>query len=482
MATKESKSEVQSGYVDNWQKGKSVIESLGYSLEEKILCDVTFIVGENRKRIQAHRLILSLRSCVFMAMLTGPLAEQDDIEIPDIDSEVFDQFLRFLYTDVLSIEGRNVIGLLYASKKYDIIDMENKCLTYIESSLSSHDVCFVMEHAHLYNVQGLYNDRDLMKKALAYISENAKAVLKSDSFCDLCHDCFMKVIEADQLNASEESVFEASIAWSEAECRRQGREVTPENRRSVLGESMHLVRYSKINPNYFVQKVSLSSLLTEAEENKILRCFINRSQDVSPFKSNDRLGTHKTKVAINRFDNISYVKQTCYIVKDIHAFNSLYSLKQRRPCTFYEGITFCLNASAELQGFQFYGYLESSDPSSVTYSVTASVCDASTDGVIPGSEIKNEISSSNVVYDVDFPSPIQLTRDRKYNLSVTITMPQQFTGCEVVNCVQGADGKSVVSHGSFTCSFYDHKKCKHLKTSNRTSVLTGQIPGLKFLL
>ncbi|XP_041373165.1 BTB/POZ domain-containing protein 2-like [Gigantopelta aegis] len=116
MATKETESKVQSGYVDNWQKGKSVIESLGYSLEEKILCDVTFIVGGNRKRIQAHRLILSLRSCVFMAMLTGPLAEQDDIEIPDIDSDVFDQFVRFLYTDIISIDGRNVIRLLYASK------------------------------------------------------------------------------------------------------------------------------------------------------------------------------------------------------------------------------------------------------------------------------------------------------------------------------------------------------------------------------
>ncbi|XP_041373947.1 BTB/POZ domain-containing protein 2-like [Gigantopelta aegis] len=475
MATKESESEVQSGYVDNWQKGKSVIESLGYSLEENILCDVTFIVGENRKRIQAHRLILSLRSCVFLAMLTGPLAEQDEIEIPDIDSDVFDQFLRFLYTDVISIDGRNVIGLLYASKKYDIADMGKKCLQYIESSMSSLDVCFVMEHTHV------YNEQDLMHKALAYIWQNGDAILKSDSFCDICHDCFAKVIEADQLKASEESVFEASIAWSEAECRRQGREVTPENRRSVIGDSAHLIRCSKINPTYFVQNVSLSSLLTEAEEIKILRSFINRSQDVSPFKSNDRLGIHKTQVAVNRFDNISYVRQTCYSVKQEY---NLYHMKQhcRYPCTFYEGITFGLNASAELQGFQFYGYLQSSDPSSVTYSVTASVCDASTDDVIPGSEINKEISSSNVFYDVDFPSPIQLARDRKYNLTVTITMPQQLIGCEVVNCLQGAEGKSVVSHGWFTCSFYDYKKCKHLKGDNHTSVLTGQIPGLKFLL
>ncbi|XP_041355849.1 BTB/POZ domain-containing protein 2-like [Gigantopelta aegis] len=329
-----------------------------------------------------------------------------------------------------------------------------------------------------------YNIDYLEEKCLKYIWQNGDAVLKSDSFCDLCHDCFAKVIEADQLNASEESVLKASIAWSEAECRRQGREVTPENRRSVLGESMHLIRYSKIDPTYFVQKMSLSNLLTEAEEIKIYRSFIVRNQDVSPFKSNHRLGTHKTKVTVNRFDNICYVKQKCYYVEEIVGFGRGRSTTQRRRhlCVFYEGITFCLNASAELQGFQFYGYLQSSDHSSVTYSVTASVCDASTDDVIPGSEINKKISSSNVVYDVDFPSPIQLARDIQYNLTVTITMPQRFTECEDVNCLQGANGKSVVSHGWFTCSFYDYKKCKHLKGDNHTSVLTGQIPGLKFLL
>ncbi|XP_041372641.1 BTB/POZ domain-containing protein 2-like [Gigantopelta aegis] len=284
IATKQSESEVQSGFVDNWQNGKSVRQSLRYSLDEKILCDVTFIVGENRKRIQAHRLTLSLRSCVFLAMLTGPLAEEDDIEILDIDSDVFDQLLRFLYTDVISINGRNVISFLYAFKKYDIVDMENKCLTYIESSMSPHEVCFVMEQAHL------YNEQDLVQKALAYIWQNGDEVLKSDTFCGLCHDCFVKVIEADQRKTSEESVFEASIAWSEAECRRQGREVTPENRRSVLGESMHLIRYSKIDSSYFVQKISLSSLLTKAEEIKIYRSFIVQNQEVSPFKSNHRLG------------------------------------------------------------------------------------------------------------------------------------------------------------------------------------------------
>ena len=94
MATKDTKRKEQPGYTDNWQKGKSLIASLSYSLEENILCDVTFVVGETRECVRAHRLILSLRSCVFLAMLTGLMAEQDDIEIPDIGADIFNTFLK----------------------------------------------------------------------------------------------------------------------------------------------------------------------------------------------------------------------------------------------------------------------------------------------------------------------------------------------------------------------------------------------------
>ncbi|XP_041378945.1 BTB/POZ domain-containing protein 6-like [Gigantopelta aegis] len=219
-----------------------------------------------------------------MAMLTGPLAEQNEIEIPDIESDTFEQVLQyidyiymlFLYTDDIIIDGNNVVRLFVMCNKYNIDYLEENCLKYIW--------------------------------------QNGDAFLKSDSFCDLSYDFFVKVIEADQLKASEESVFEASIAWSEAECIRQGREVTPENRRSVLGDSMHLIRYSKIDPEYFVQKVSLSSLLTEAEENKIFRSFIIRGEDVSPFSSRYRkvyVRAHIYKMFKNIFLDTSVSYLSC---------------------------------------------------------------------------------------------------------------------------------------------------------------------------
>ena len=79
---------------DNWQRGKTLAESLKFALLNTVHSDVTFEVGTQSKPVEAHKLILCIRSTVFDAMLTGPMAEQNNIVIPDVEPEVFHQFLQ----------------------------------------------------------------------------------------------------------------------------------------------------------------------------------------------------------------------------------------------------------------------------------------------------------------------------------------------------------------------------------------------------
>ncbi len=90
MATESS----DSGYVDNWQTGKTVTECNLHMLTTEDCSDVTFRVGPEKHVVRAHRYVLASRSCVFNAMLYGPLAEKEEIIIPDIESQVFKEFLR----------------------------------------------------------------------------------------------------------------------------------------------------------------------------------------------------------------------------------------------------------------------------------------------------------------------------------------------------------------------------------------------------
>ena len=84
------------------QQQRILLEVLGSLLNSESFSDVHFIVGiKEKKRIPAHRILLSARSEVFEKMLNGPMKESNvsmDIEVPDMDSSAFLTMLRFVYT------------------------------------------------------------------------------------------------------------------------------------------------------------------------------------------------------------------------------------------------------------------------------------------------------------------------------------------------------------------------------------------------
>lgn len=73
-----------------------IVCSLRFADKCTCLCsDVKLVVGGTE--FSAHRLILSLRSPVFAAMLSSKMSEsQGEVEIEDCDPRVFQQFLRYV--------------------------------------------------------------------------------------------------------------------------------------------------------------------------------------------------------------------------------------------------------------------------------------------------------------------------------------------------------------------------------------------------
>ncbi|XBJ07734.1 hypothetical protein VPH35_013200 [Triticum aestivum] len=76
-------------------------QHLNHLFETKVGADVTFNV--NGETIAAHRCVLAARSPVFMAQLFGPMKEGAatcDIQIEDMEANVFRALLSFIYTDL----------------------------------------------------------------------------------------------------------------------------------------------------------------------------------------------------------------------------------------------------------------------------------------------------------------------------------------------------------------------------------------------
>lgn len=56
-------------------------------------------------------------------------------------------------------------------------------------------------------------------------------------------DTLVAVLERDTLGIREVRLFNAVVRWSEAECQRRQLQVTPENKRKVLGKALGLIRF-----------------------------------------------------------------------------------------------------------------------------------------------------------------------------------------------------------------------------------------------
>ncbi|XP_071119149.1 BTB/POZ domain-containing protein 6-like [Haliotis cracherodii] len=277
MASKEARGD-NSGFVDNWQSGKSLVECNLHMLTSEDSYDVSFRVGKEEKLVRAHRYVLMSRSCVFHAMLCGPLAEKEEIKISDVEGEIFSEMLRYLYTDTSTLTAENVTGVLYLAKKYAVGGLERLCVTYLESSLTAENACVILEQAHVFDEEKLFD------RALKVIVQNGDVAFESHGFKDLCKTCFKSVVISEDVLAKPETVFKAAVLWAEQMCNRQGREITPENKRLVLGDSVYDIDFTKMDPKVFAKSVVPSGILSGDETTKLF-CFLTVSEgDVAPFK------------------------------------------------------------------------------------------------------------------------------------------------------------------------------------------------------
>ena len=81
----------------DWQSGKILSASIWFMFEKEIDTDITFRFPNTTETIKAHRLILKARSCVFFTMFHSELGlPGDDMEITDIEPDIFKEFLRYV--------------------------------------------------------------------------------------------------------------------------------------------------------------------------------------------------------------------------------------------------------------------------------------------------------------------------------------------------------------------------------------------------
>ncbi|KAI5020318.1 hypothetical protein ZWY2020_045206 [Hordeum vulgare] len=118
----------------------NICQQLNHLFVTKVGADVMFEVGD--EEFAAHRCVLAARSAVFMAELFGPMKEgttTSAIQIRDMEPNVFNALLRFIYTDAMPemmkvglggearAEVRELRHLLAAADRYDLQRLKLMC-------------------------------------------------------------------------------------------------------------------------------------------------------------------------------------------------------------------------------------------------------------------------------------------------------------------------------------------------------------------
>jgi speckle-type POZ protein len=115
--------------------------------------DVNFNICD--RQFPAHKLILAARSEVFDAMFKQPMKEQstNKIKIEDIQPEVFQELLRFIYTGRVSTATMETmaVGLFIAADKYMLNGLKNKCENYLLHDMSPDNCIELLLNSNLMN-------------------------------------------------------------------------------------------------------------------------------------------------------------------------------------------------------------------------------------------------------------------------------------------------------------------------------------------
>ena len=164
------------------------------------------------KTFDCHKTILVAASSYFEAMFSSGMREatSGEIKFHDMEPNIMENILAFIYTGNNYVTEENVIDVLETSLLLGIKTVSKMCENVLQQKLNVENCMEILELSYTHNCEGLKS------KILASILDNFMNVMEQKNFFNLQLNVFIQLIKSDELNViSEETVLESVLKWTE---------------------------------------------------------------------------------------------------------------------------------------------------------------------------------------------------------------------------------------------------------------------------
>ena len=235
------------------------------------LDNVTFIVGPAKEKIAGNRTVFALQSSVFEAMLFGNMieAKSNEIVIDDVTPAAFKFLKDLFYRNEKPLNVNIVCDVLYACKKYILIDLECECYRFIENVDTLKDWWKLIQLQSKMTAKDIDMQDALIRKSKILINNSKRIAANIDELVKIIPQWVALTVESSSfVIEKEETVWEMCLNYCKNHTMQPPLSPTTQMRLYFVDH----IRFPLISKHYLFKKIEPSGILTFETLYQILKC------------------------------------------------------------------------------------------------------------------------------------------------------------------------------------------------------------------
>lgn len=352
--------------------GRSIKSRISWLLENPIMSDLQFIVGEEEEKFSAHRFLFAVTSHDFYNGFYAMTPAENTIRLPEIGVAAFKEFLSYIYTEDATITEDNVLDIMRLADRYEINPLITLCFNSAADFMDENLVGDLLP----------FGRQDLMDQFFIKIIKNPNFYLDEENIEYISREQIKSILISEETFATEIELFDLAVLWAQ----KHSLNDDPILVKGFLGDLIQLIRFPTLTSAEFEGCIDEHQGILDSSDVIDILLYIGKQFGECKYPVKKRKSQIIIKVTefVSKFVPTTYEHQ--YLIERR-------LLNQSRPVTSnLSSMHFSVKSDCILKSIGFYvnGKIEGK----FDYKITVNSCGPRAFGVIK--EFFGEYNSTNI--------------------------------------------------------------------------------------